>query len=53
MVGVAQEEIEVVCERPRLERAAVALIPPGPGTEIPSNSGDMLRSEIKLWITRK
>ena len=28
MVGVAQEEIEVVCERSRLEGAAVVVIPP-------------------------
>ena len=53
MVGVPQEKIEVVCERSRFEGAAVVLIPPGPGTEIPSTSGDMLGSEIKLWITRR
>ena len=52
MVGVAQEEIEVVCERSRLEGAAIALIPPAPGTEIPLTSRDTLRSEIKLWIMR-
>ena len=52
MVGVAQDEIEVICDRSRFEEAAVALFPPAPGTEIPSTSGDMLRSEIKLWIMR-
>ncbi len=53
MVGIAQDEVEVVCECPSLDVAAVAFTPPVPGTEIPSTSRDMLRSEIKLWMTRR